>query len=141
MPLLPLDIPAGFYNNGTDLEGQSRWNTGSLVRWLDGSLRPIGGWRVRIDGATTDPITALHAWQDLGENAWLAMGSACELKVAIGDGTIYNITPDDLTCGIVDATVGTGYGAGFYGSSSWGCLLYTSPSPRDLSTSRMPSSA
>ena len=23
----------------------------------------------------------------------------------------------------------------------WGCLLYTSPSPRDLSTSRMPSSA
>ena len=25
--------------------------------------------------------------------------------------------------------------------ASWGCLLYTSPSPRDLSTSRMPSSA
>ena len=24
---------------------------------------------------------------------------------------------------------------------TWGCLLYTSPSPRDLSTSRMPSSA
>ena len=23
----------------------------------------------------------------------------------------------------------------------WNCLLYTSPSPRDLSTSRMPSSA
>ena len=28
----------------------------------------------------------------------------------------------------------------FYDNSS-GCLLYTSPSPRDLSTSRMPSSA
>ena len=26
-------------------------------------------------------------------------------------------------------------------SASYGCLLYTSPSPRDLSTSRMPSSA
>ena len=26
-------------------------------------------------------------------------------------------------------------------ASSYGCLLYTSPSPRDLSTSRMPSSA
>ena len=26
-------------------------------------------------------------------------------------------------------------------SSAWPCLLYTSPSPRDLSTSRMPSSA
>ena len=27
------------------------------------------------------------------------------------------------------------------GEVYWGCLLYTSPSPRDLSTSRMPSSA
>ena len=27
------------------------------------------------------------------------------------------------------------------GDSAWTCLLYTSPSPRDLSTSRMPSSA
>ena len=26
-------------------------------------------------------------------------------------------------------------------SGEWDCLLYTSPSPRDLSTSRMPSSA
>ena len=26
-------------------------------------------------------------------------------------------------------------------AQDWGCLLYTSPSPRDLSTSRMPSSA
>ena len=25
--------------------------------------------------------------------------------------------------------------------NAWDCLLYTSPSPRDLSTSRMPSSA
>ena len=28
-----------------------------------------------------------------------------------------------------------------YGVRLWNCLLYTSPSPRDLSTSRMPSSA
>ena len=27
------------------------------------------------------------------------------------------------------------------GYDAWSCLLYTSPSPRDLSTSRMPSSA
>ena len=28
-----------------------------------------------------------------------------------------------------------------HGHTVWVCLLYTSPSPRDLSTSRMPSSA
>ena len=31
--------------------------------------------------------------------------------------------------------------AGLFDVSHMGCLLYTSPSPRDLSTSRMPSSA
>ena len=29
----------------------------------------------------------------------------------------------------------------YYPKDAWTCLLYTSPSPRDLSTSRMPSSA
>jgi len=39
-------------------------------------------------------------------------------------------------------TADTGTGQGNLGSStSYHCLLYTSPSPRDLSTSRMPSSA
>ena len=32
-------------------------------------------------------------------------------------------------------------GGGVSSQCSWSCLLYTSPSPRDLSTSRMPSSA
>ena len=32
-------------------------------------------------------------------------------------------------------------GVEVYSRVYWNCLLYTSPSPRDLSTSRMPSSA
>ena len=34
-----------------------------------------------------------------------------------------------------------GYTAAIYAARANICLLYTSPSPRDLSTSRMPSSA
>ena len=30
---------------------------------------------------------------------------------------------------------------GYWSMESWGCLLYTSPSPRDKRQSRMPSSA
>ena len=37
------------------------------------------------------------------------------------------------------SSAGSGAGAG--AGAGTGCLLYTSPSPRDLSTSRMPSSA
>ena len=33
------------------------------------------------------------------------------------------------------------YAEGYPGKRYYNCLLYTSPSPRDLSTSRMPSSA
>lgn len=45
MPLVPLDLKAGFYRNGTELDASNRWRDGSLVRWRDGSLRPIGGWQ------------------------------------------------------------------------------------------------
>ena len=45
--------------------------------------------------------------------------------------------------GAVDADGKTGDGAGIHLEipKDFFCLLYTSPSPRDLSTSRMPSSA
>ena len=39
------------------------------------------------------------------------------------------------------ACVGRGIFAEVRRGAWWTCLLYTSPSPRDLSTSRMPSSA
>ena len=48
---------------------------------------------------------------------------------------------------IQDAVSGAGYRLGFQSANlnisgmTCACLLYTSPSPRDLSTSRMPSSA
>ena len=73
---------------------------------------------------------------------------------ANGDGTGDSDLPDieaeftfrrgsDLPFTLVTAQqVGQGeIGVGFYKSLPIACLLYTSPSPRDLSTSRMPSSA
>ena len=45
----------------------------------------------------------------------------------------YNAATDAVNK-IIEENEGTAY-------ELWDCLLYTSPSPRDLSTSRMPSSA
>ena len=50
----------------------------------------------------------------------VAVGEACE-----------RFRPGDMVCALL---IGGGY-------AEYACLLYTSPSPRDLSTSRMPSSA
>jgi len=120
MTLIPLDIPAGFYRNGTDLEQAGRWRDGSLVRWRDNSLRPIGGWRERKASFSTNPVRGMHTWEAQNGNAWLAGGSHSELKVMTGSGTLTDITPSDLATGREDAAANTGYGGGGYGLGYYG---------------------
>ena len=143
MTIIPLKIPAGFYRTGTDLDASGRWRDGSLVRWRDGSLRPIGGWRnnENIGSITTNTPRGMHTWESVLGARYVAAGSYNELKAALSGGTVYDIAPTDLVAGTKNAAVNIGYGYGFYGAGTYGCLLYTSPSPRDLLKSRMPSSA
>ena len=82
MPFIPLDIPAGVYKNGTDLEGQGRWQDTSLVRWRDNTLRPVGGWQSRKTGFSTNPIRGFHTWEANDGSRFYAGGSYNELKVA-----------------------------------------------------------
>lgn len=120
MTYIPLDIPAGFYRNGTDLEQSGRWRDGSLVRWRDGSLRPIGGWQERKTSFCTNPVRGMHTWESNDGTAWLAGGSHDQLITMTGSGTTYDITPTDLATGREDAEVETGYGYGFYGIGFYG---------------------
>jgi len=120
MPLIPLDIPAGFYRNGTDLEQAGRWRDGSLVRWRDNSLRPVGGWQERKTSFCTNPVRGMHAWESNDSSAYLAGGSHDALVAMLGDGTLDDITPTDLAAGREDAAVETGYGYGFYGRGFYG---------------------
>lgn len=120
MPLIPLDIPAGFYRNGTDLDASGRWRDGSLVRWRDGSLRPVGGWRERVTSFSSEPIRGMHVWEANNGTAYLAAGSHSELLAMTGSNTVLDITPSDLATGRADAEVETGYGYGFYGTSFYG---------------------
>lgn len=120
MTLIPLDIPAGFYRNGTDLEQAGRWRDGSLVRWRDNSLRPVGGWQERKASFCTNPVRGMHAWESNDNSAYLAGGSHDALVAMLGDGTLDDITPSDLATGREDAEVETGYGYGFYGRGFYG---------------------
>lgn len=120
MTLIPLDIPAGFYRNGTDLEQSGRWRDGSLVRWRDNSLRPIGGWQERKASFCTNPVRGMHAWEANNQTAYVAAGSYNELKAMTGNGTLFDITPSDLVAGRESALVETGYGYGFYGDGFYG---------------------
>ena len=64
------------------------------------------------------------------------------IQLVLADGSVGRISPPALPVLDVDrelATLSTGGVSELFDRE--GCLLYTSPSPRDLSTSRMPSSA
>jgi len=119
MTLIPIKLPAGFHANGTELESAGRWRDGNLVRWDGGSIRPMRGSRLRKSSSLTAPRGAL-AWQDNSESRWIAAGDANQLVVITSGGVEYDISPADLTAGITDAAINTGFGGGFYGSGTYG---------------------
>lgn len=108
------------YRNGTEYEASGRWRDGNLVRWLEGSLRPIGGWRERNASAIAEPARGMHSWEESNGSRWLAMGAYNKLYVANASGTTYDITPSGFTVGYEDAQIETGYGYSFYGTSFYG---------------------
>jgi hypothetical protein len=43
--LIPVEIPPGISRSGTQYQTSGRWYDCNYVRWVDGSIRPIGGWQ------------------------------------------------------------------------------------------------
>lgn len=120
MALIPLKVPAGVYRNGTDYEGQGRWLDSNLIRWKEGSLRPVGGWGERKASAFAAAPRAMHTWVDNSDNYHIAAGTYNKLYHMNDGGTVVDITPAGLTEGIEDANTNLGYGGSFYGNGLYG---------------------
>ena len=120
MALIDLNIPAGVYRNGTDLQSQGRWRDASLVRWHDGVMRPVGGWRTRSDTAGDYKLRGMITWADNTANRWIGTGSYNHLYAYNAAGTQYDITPERWSTGREDALSFTGFGGGIYGKYAWG---------------------
>jgi hypothetical protein len=56
--LVPLQFPPGVYRQGTRYQAKGRWYDASLVRFLEGSVRPIGGWQA-LSSTLTDTAVPL----------------------------------------------------------------------------------
>lgn len=119
MPLVPLQLPPGVFRNGTEYQAQGRWHDASLVRWTDGTMRPVGGWEARAE-LGGQRSRAAFAWRDLSGDRWLASGTYAKLVIASASGAITDITPATLAAGTDNASVNTGYGGGFYGLGFYG---------------------
>lgn len=62
MALFPLAFPPGIYRNGTEYQSKGRWYDANLIRFYEGTIRPIGGWRTKDrTGSLTDPFTTTNA--------------------------------------------------------------------------------
>ena len=123
MALIPLKIPAGIYRTGTDYEGSGRWRDASLIRWSNGSMRPVGGWQEKFDlsSSITAAPRAIHAWVDNTAGSNTAIGTANELLYVNASGTATDITPTGFVAGDEDAAINNAYGGGTY---SYGSSLY-----------------
>src|SRR5438105_3572488 len=125
--LIPVSLPVGLYANGTIYEAKNRWYRANLIRWIDGALRPVGGWTaaLTVAGATIQatgvPRCAL-AWRKNDSTAWIAVGTHTKLA-AYSNGVLTDLTPAGIVTGTVDGGASAGfsaYGAGNYGAGVYG---------------------
>jgi len=122
MSLIPLQLPPGVHRNGTDFESSNRWRESSLVRWHDGSMRPVGGWTSR--DASGDSISGICrgmlAWIDNSSETQLVLGTHTNLYAVTPSGITSDITPTGFISGVGSSVENTGYGGNYYGIDNYG---------------------
>lgn len=124
MPFIPLEIAPGIYRNGTKYQSKGRWFDANLVRWIGGSMQPVGGWQpVTAGGSDIDlaePVWGMHGWQGNAGAGWIAAGTKDQCW-AISEGTKTDITPTGFSAGSDEASVANdAYGDGAYGKGVYG---------------------
>jgi hypothetical protein len=120
MSLIPLQLPPGIHRNGTDFESSNRWRDASLVRFHDGSMRPVGGWTVRKTSAFAQAPRAMISWIDNTVGSNLVGATYEKLYYVNSSLTVFDITPTGLTTGALHSVLNLGYGGGFHGLGNYG---------------------
>jgi hypothetical protein len=120
MAYIPLQIPPGVFKNGTEYQSKGRWNNSNLVRWFEGTIRPVGGWRKRTTAQLAGKARGLLNWRDNSNNRRIAIGTHSKLYVLSESNALTDITPTGFTVGDADAVQKIGYGYGTYGSFAYG---------------------
>jgi hypothetical protein len=94
--LLPLQIPAGLFSNGTPYQAKGRWSFGNLIRFSEGRVQPIGGWLRRLTNGATIIGTpnALISWTTAAGVPWMVLGTTEALYAISSSNEVIDITPD-----------------------------------------------
>ena len=126
MAFKTLQLPPGIERNGTPFETPNRWWDMSQVRWISGTMQPIGGWQRHTPAPLNSPPRAFHVWRD--NNTARAVLAGTDEKLYVDEsGEFHDITPIDYIGPGAVQPVG-GYGTGPYGDDDYGTPRST-PSP------------
>lgn len=124
--LVPLKVPPGVFRQGTEYQSQGRYFDADLVRWFEGTLRPVGGWRqyrTAINGTVnvTGKARGMFAWRNNGNDLYAAIGTHIKL-FAFGSAIASqkDITPAGIVIGFSDNQVNNGFGGNVYGVGTYG---------------------
>jgi hypothetical protein len=119
MPLLNVSPPAGVVKNGTALQQANTWSDANLVRWYEGAMQPIGGWRKRTTAAMDGVCRAIISYLDNGRNRRTVAGTHTKLYFVGEDNTLTDVTPSGFTTGNANAVQNLGYGGLTWNASTW----------------------
>lgn len=128
------DLPPGLVALGTEYKAKGRYIYSDLMRWSEGVIQPIGGWRVRSEETVTGMARACLTWSDNQGQSWIGIGTNSHLYAMTRSGDLSDITPLSFVAGPQNATAGAGYGTGLYGTSTYG-------TPRPDSTNILPAAS
>lgn len=117
MSLIPVTPPAGVVANGTEYSNKGRWADSNLIRWVDKTARPIGGWSIMFDESIVGDIIGVYSYA-IGQLKIIIV--ATTEKVYRYDGSINDITPDGFNPPVPGQLSDDGYGAGYYGQGDYG---------------------
>ena len=120
MAYFPLQIPPGVFKNGTNYQAKGRWNDSNLVRWFEGTMRPVGGWRKRSESQLTGLARGIITWRDNSNNRRIGIGTHSKLYSLSEANALTDITPTGLVVGNADELTKIGYGYSTYGSFAYG---------------------
>jgi hypothetical protein len=118
--LIPLKVPPGVFANGTELQSEGRWREANLVRWSEGVMRPIGGWRKRVMTPLAGAARGAHVWVNNAGARFFAVGTHSKLYALPAALTASDITPAGYTVGRPSSVSATGYSIGLYGRYDYG---------------------
>jgi hypothetical protein len=132
--LVPIELPSGIYRNGTDLQSANRWRDSSLVRWVNNTMRPIGGWQQKSLTAANAKVRGMLAWTDNAQDRWVASGTYNKLYVYNVGGEQFDITPVSFTAGQESTESQFGWGSGTFGNEFYGTPRAEDSTPAQATT-------